>query len=250
MQRINSFLGEEEVPDWASSLKRAAVPPDPANQTGSRQAEKIGYENATLEWHRPSMQAKGATGTGVNVPVEGAERVERRIEDEEGHPRLDTGQPISILDPLPEVELIQEEAGLLSRSEATANPVKRGRVQLFKLQNINVTLPPGKLTLVTGITGAGKTAFLVGLLGGEQSDPLVSTRSADTAIEMSLLKGSVHLDKSNHRVVCSHFPLYDRRFTIKTRGIAHRVAGSSTRQFGIILYTSPPLGMMRHVTTQ
>jgi ABC-type multidrug transport system fused ATPase/permease subunit len=174
MQRINSFLGEEEVPDWASSLKRAAVPPDASHQTAPGQAEKIGYENATLEWHQASMQAKEDTVPGMNIPSEGADVEERLIENEEGHPRLDMGQPIPTLDPLPELDLIQEEATRLPPSQATVGP-STSRVQSFKLRNINVTLPPGRLTLVTGITGAGKTAFLVGLLGGELDQSLVET---------------------------------------------------------------------------
>ena len=90
MQRIEAFLREEEVPDWASSLKRE-VQQEPES--------KLGYENASLEWHRPV-----------------------------------------------------EEDQTLSTS--------------FKLQDLAVNIPHGSLTLVTGPTGAGKTAFLVGLLGG------------------------------------------------------------------------------------
>lgn len=37
----------------------------------------------------------------------------------------------------------------------------------FQLSNLDVRIPRGTLTLVTGATGAGKSAFLVGLLGGE-----------------------------------------------------------------------------------
>ncbi|CDO75190.1 hypothetical protein BN946_scf184866.g31 [Trametes cinnabarina] len=44
MQRIERFLAEPEVPDWASSLKRKA---DPSAQSN---AAEIGFENATFEW--------------------------------------------------------------------------------------------------------------------------------------------------------------------------------------------------------
>ena len=90
MQRIETFLSEEEVPDWASSLKR---------EGHKEQESKLGYENASLEWHHP---------------VEG------------------------------------------DQTSSTS----------FKLQDLTISIPRGCLTLVTGPTGAGKTAFLVGLLGG------------------------------------------------------------------------------------
>jgi ABC-type uncharacterized transport system ATPase subunit len=88
MQRIETFLREEEVPDWASSLKLGR----------QAQESKLGYENASLGWHRP-------------------------VEDQ---------------------------------TSSTS----------FKLQDLTINIPHGSLTLVTGPTGAGKTAFLVGLLGG------------------------------------------------------------------------------------
>jgi ABC-type siderophore export system fused ATPase/permease subunit len=90
MQRIEAFLREEEVPDWASSLKR---------EGHQEQESKLGYENASLEWHRP-----------------------------------------------PE----EDQASTMS----------------FKLQDLTISILRGSLVLVTGPTGAGKTAFLVGLLGG------------------------------------------------------------------------------------
>jgi len=88
MQRIETFLREEDVPDWASTLKREG-----------HQGQELGYENASLEWHRP----------------------------------------------------VEED-----QTSSTS----------FKLQDLTINIPQGSLTLVTGPTGAGKTAFLVGLLGG------------------------------------------------------------------------------------
>ena len=90
MQRIEAFLCEEEVPDWASSLKREGL---------KEQESKLGYENASLEWHRPTEEDQASSTS-------------------------------------------------------------------FKLQDLTISIPHGCLTLVTGPTGAGKTAFLVGLLGG------------------------------------------------------------------------------------
>ncbi|KAH8120041.1 P-loop containing nucleoside triphosphate hydrolase protein [Phellopilus nigrolimitatus] len=50
MQRINSFLGEEEVPDWASSLMHSPCPED--------KLEAIGFKGrATFQWDPPLEQA-------------------------------------------------------------------------------------------------------------------------------------------------------------------------------------------------
>lgn len=89
MQRIEKFLAEPEVPDWASSLKRSAEP------TSSNDTE-IGFENATFEWD-------------------------------------------------------------VAPTEAPAR---------FTLGPLDIRFPPGKLTVVSGPTGSGKSALLVALLGG------------------------------------------------------------------------------------
>ena len=89
MKRIDEFLSEPEVEDWACSLKSAAN----INQ-GER--SKIGFENASFEWG--------------------------------GAPKSETSR--------------------------------------FSLGPLNVEFPEGKLTLISGATGSGKSALLAALLGG------------------------------------------------------------------------------------
>lgn len=52
MQRIESFLQEDEVPDWASSFAASSVP---------KEVVDIGFKEATFEWYTPSSQASGST---------------------------------------------------------------------------------------------------------------------------------------------------------------------------------------------
>lgn len=89
MQRIEAFLNEPEVPEWASSLKM------PASMRASGQGE-IGFDNAAFEWD--------------------------------------------------------------------ASP--KDTPSRFELGPLDVKFPMGKLTLVSGATGSGKSALLAALLGG------------------------------------------------------------------------------------
>lgn len=45
MQRVEAYLAEEEVPDWACSLKITK------SQASAMPHDRIGFENATFTWH-------------------------------------------------------------------------------------------------------------------------------------------------------------------------------------------------------
>lgn len=87
MQRIEDFLNEEEVPEWASSLTAPYR---------NKPFEDVGFSAATFEWPSGSIS-------------QGAQ---------------------------------------------------------FVLGPLEVTFPKGKLSLVSGATGSGKSALLSALLGG------------------------------------------------------------------------------------
>ena len=90
MQRIEAFLNEPEVPDWASTLKSESKPrtePPP---------EQVGFEGATFEWD------------------------------------------------------------IAPKDEPSR----------FTLGPLDVVFPKGRLALVRGATGSGKSALLNALLGG------------------------------------------------------------------------------------
>ncbi|KZT01394.1 uncharacterized protein LAESUDRAFT_739182 [Laetiporus sulphureus 93-53] len=113
MQRIEAFLKEAEVPDWASSLKKP-----PSSETIDQ--DEISFEDARFEWD-------------------------------------------------------------VSPKDTPSR---------FQLGPLNIRFPEGKLTLVSGATGSGKSALLAALLG-----------------EMHCLSGRVILNKSGHRVAyCAQNP--------------------------------------------
>ncbi|TFK19978.1 pleiotropic drug resistance ABC transporter [Coprinopsis marcescibilis] len=116
MQRIEAFLGENEVPDWATSLSRDV------DRGDSSETQETGFVDATFEWEVAS-------------------------DDADGPPR-------------------------------------------FHLGPLNLIFPSGKLTLVSGATGSGKSALLEALLG-----------------EMHCTSGKVLINKSNHQVAyCGQSP--------------------------------------------
>ncbi|KDR85730.1 hypothetical protein GALMADRAFT_84830 [Galerina marginata CBS 339.88] len=117
MQRIEAFLKEDEVPDWASTLSNKAVDRSKHNCEAG-----VGFAEATFEW-------KEALSTDL-VPAR------------------------------------------------------------FQLGPLDVVFPPGKLTIVSGATGSGKSALLTALLG-----------------EMYCTSGRVLIDKTNHQVAyCAQNP--------------------------------------------
>ncbi|CAE6434528.1 unnamed protein product [Rhizoctonia solani] len=114
MQRIQTFLDETEVEDWASSIKRA----DEALDT-EVVSKKIGLQDATFIWHLNPSEAQDPAKSHSN----------------------------------------------------------------FKLVDITLEFPLGRLTLITGATGSGKSSILAALLG-----------------EMTCVTGQVYLDKRQHAV--------------------------------------------------
>lgn len=94
MQRIESFLQEEEVDDWACSLSA----PVEAHTAEEDHFSSVGFKNAILRW--PGVPSGGSTS-----------------------PK-------------------------------------------FELGPLDVMFPPGTLTIISGATASGKSAFLAALLGG------------------------------------------------------------------------------------
>lgn len=90
MQRIEGFLNETEVPEWASTL---------ASPNARDSDVELGFDAATFEW--PSLP------------------------------------------------------------KSSPSPAR------FELGPLDIKFPKGKLTIVSGATGSGKSALLAALLGGK-----------------------------------------------------------------------------------
>jgi hypothetical protein len=139
MQRISKFLGEEEVPDWASTL------------------------------NCPKRQPSGILG------FSGSAKFQWQSDPEGTGPR-------------------------------------------FELGPLDVVFPDGKLSLVVGPTGSGKSALLAALLGGTAPVPAwLSCARADAffkkKIEMHCMAGNVHIDKTNRQVAfCGQNPCENLQF--------------------------------------
>ena len=154
MQRVETFLKEDEVPDWASSLKvkptdRKPLPPLPSTPS---QPSQIG-------------------------PGKGKRKDERMVGFENGI--------------------------------FTWSSIARGRLHTpFKLGPLNFNFPIGKLSLVSGATGSGKTALLLSLLGGKLSEASVrSSPEIYSDLETVRVDGEVLIDKSGGKVAyCAQIP--------------------------------------------
>lgn len=114
MRRIETFLAEDEVEDWVTSLKRDTAESQASVAQGPNSSPRIGFETATFQWYASPTKA-------------------------------DATPPAS-------------EA---SSTTATIEPTST-----FRLEDISIEFPVGKLSLITGPTGSGKTSILNALLGG------------------------------------------------------------------------------------
>jgi ABC-type multidrug transport system fused ATPase/permease subunit len=146
MQRIEAYLREGEVEDWASSIKRNDASLPSPNESGG--TFEVGFEQASFKWHTTTSNTTYS---------------------DSGH-----GNDIN------------------------------GFKSTFELADLNIDFPIGRLSLITGPTGSGKSSLLAALLG-----------------EMDRVSGKVKLSKANHQVAyAGQFPFLEHA-TIRDNIVYH-----------------------------
>ncbi|KAF8439690.1 multidrug resistance-associated ABC transporter [Boletus edulis BED1] len=137
LKRIETYLGEEEVTEQVSSIKRARVPADSLAAD-----DGLAISGGTFKWNEvPEEEIKDA-GKGKkngNTNNEGSGAKGSRIPTD--------GTANTVVD----VESLLGRSGIEDHK--------------FELRDISVRFPDGELTLITGPTASGKSALLLALLG-------------------------------------------------------------------------------------
>ncbi|KAI0705448.1 multidrug resistance-associated ABC transporter [Earliella scabrosa] len=136
LDRIATYLDEEEVDEQVSSLKKGRVPPTAETETG------LGIINGCFKWNEVEEKkedkdkGKGkAKDTGDGNGTNGA---------------TDADETATAVD---------------DASVTSAGAASQGGDHRFELRDINIMFPEGKLTVIAGPTASGKTALLMALLG-------------------------------------------------------------------------------------
>lgn len=120
----HSFLKEEEVPTFVSSLKSAEVQSDDLISFRDPKDERIGFVGASFKWV-------------AGKPVEDDKKADRKSDKKKGKKSGVEDTDIAS----PELAAVEEPA------------------RVFELQDLKFVFPSGALTIVTGQTGAGKVGL-------------------------------------------------------------------------------------------
>ena len=128
LERIEAFLHEEEVSEEVSSLKAT-----PVGSGGSDDGKNLSIERGYFQWE-----------SNLNNKPE---------ERQEQNGKLNAQMPSS-------AEGIEATTG----DNSGESVIQLQGTNHFQLRNITVCFPKGKLSVITGPTGSGKTALLVSCL--------------------------------------------------------------------------------------
>jgi hypothetical protein len=184
-QRVEEFLEEEEVPAWMSTFKSAHQTDDTSSVTREFDP-RLGAANATFRWYKTSRKADNAT--------------------------LESAAPA------PPTWYKRSPLSWFRAEPVTANEVDRAQApvpeeQPFHLRDINVIFPRGKLSVIVGPTGSGKSSRELLSSPGHRSSFLILAPhfSVLAALlgEMECLSGTVLIPKAAHRVAGSEHRLIE-----------------------------------------
>ncbi|CAO1639342.1 unnamed protein product [Sympodiomycopsis kandeliae] len=177
--RIDAFLKADEVPREVSSISEA----DPSPFIVSNDGDRFGCEDSTFQWpissdglSKDDVAAKKKTaalarrGEKKSLKKVVSRFFKRRLEDDEQDAQAACLPQAHQHMPVQQDPDESRDDDLQRADDEEERP--------FKLENITFLPPKGKLTLVAGATGSGKSALLTALLG-----------------EMEQLKGKSYLQK-------------------------------------------------------
>jgi len=132
LKRIETYLGEEEVTEQVSSIKRARVPADSLAAD-----EGLAIVGGSFKWNEvPEEETKGA----------GKGKQNGNTKDRGSNADVSRNQSDATV---ADTESLSAGSGIEDRK--------------FELKDISVQFPEGELTLITGPTASGKSALLVSL---------------------------------------------------------------------------------------
>ncbi|KAJ7173895.1 hypothetical protein C8R43DRAFT_1094036 [Mycena crocata] len=166
LSRIAVYLEEEEVSAQVSSLKQDGAIPD---LDGAE--EGLGLEDATLRWNELPKQGGDKDVTGSGGPA---------------------SPPGSI-------------GGSTALGEDSESDDEGSQNRKFKLRDISVLFPEGKLSVITGPTASGKTALLMALLG-----------------EMTLLPGGRIIMSKNLSKIDAHGNMHGISYAAQSPWLRHQ----------------------------
>ncbi|KAI0639291.1 multidrug resistance-associated ABC transporter [Trametes polyzona] len=142
LDRIATYLDEEEVDEQVSTLKKGHVPPSEESDAG------LGIINGTFKWNeveeKKAEESDKSKGKGKD-----ASKKTNGTNGTDANGSSDAG-------PSDDTSTIADSASTLAVNTGDHH---------FELKDITVMFPEGKLTVVTGPTASGKTALLMALLG-------------------------------------------------------------------------------------
>lgn len=136
LKRIETYLGEEEVTEQVSSIKRARVPADSLAAD-----EGLAIVGGTFKWNEVPQEETKDAGKG-----------KKNWHTKDGGSGASNNRSPS------------EDTAVYAESLSGRSGIEDHK---FELKDITVRFPEGELTLITGPTASGKSALLVSLCSRE-----------------------------------------------------------------------------------
>ncbi|KAG0285970.1 hypothetical protein BGZ96_009863 [Linnemannia gamsii] len=161
LKRINRFLQEDDIVRDTTITK---LEPKSHRSTVSSSSPVIGFVNATYSWPNKEVEKVPETKTVKKMSL--VKKIKAKFSKS-----VDESEPTVVAEP----EVVHER---------------------FKLKDLSIEFPVGKLSLIVGPTGSGKTALLLALLGeldrveGQMFLPRLDYNDRSRASSSSTSRGS------------------------------------------------------------